>query len=71
MKEKSEMLAQQAKSAKAQVGSGPTITLVTPTTGREMGPRGIICGPNCLPNCSPSCEPTIFRPPKPPPPKPN
>lgn len=81
MKEKSEMLAQQARSVSVQVGSGPTIELVTPASGR-MESRGIICPPNCLPNCPPVCPPNtrippplicppfagLPRPPKPPPP---
>lgn len=57
------MLAQQAKSASMQVGSGPTIELVTPRAGRDMELSGIICAPNCLPNCQPSCPPNIYRPP--------
>jgi len=59
MKENSEMLAQQAKSAGVQVGSGPTIELVTPGAGKGMEARGIICPPNCPPNCPPVCPPNI------------
>lgn len=74
MKENSELLAQQTRSAGIQDGSGPTIELVTPRAGKDGELSGIICPPNCLPFCRPSCPPTIFRPPeppKPPPPRPN
>ncbi len=59
MKENSEMLAQQAKSAGAQVGSGPTVELVT-----ERGNLRSQCNPTCPP-CPPwrPCEPVIFKPP--------
>lgn len=58
MKENSEMLAQQAESAEAQVGSGPTITLVTERDLRR---------PPCYPECPPPCQPVIcpiFGPPR-------
>lgn len=87
MKENSELLAQQAKTVEMQVGSGPTIELVTPGAGSDMESRGIICPPNCLPSCQPVCPPNtricepficppsagLPRPPWPPkpPPKPN
>lgn len=61
MKENSEVLSQQARSAKVQVGSGPTIELVTKAGSMETS--GIICPPNCIPYCLPSCEPNIFKPP--------
>lgn len=69
--ENSEVLAQQARSAVTQDGSGPTIELVT-SGARKMEASKIICPPNCIVICNPSCEPTIFKPPppKPPPPKP-
>ena len=62
MTEKSEMLAEQAKSAEAQAGSGPTIELVTdrvPETKSIMQP--------CYPTCPPPCQPVIcpvFCPPR-------
>ena len=60
MKENSEVLAQQARSASVQVDSGPTIELVTP--GR-VDASGLICPPTCMP-CPPlSCSPRIIRPP--------
>ncbi len=78
MKENSELLAQQARSANVQVGR-PTIELVTPGAKMDGGPN--ICPPNCIPFCMPSCRPTIYPPlcdptfrlPKPPPfpPRPN
>lgn len=60
-KENSEVLAQQAKSVGAQVGSGPTIELVTPQPGRSGEPSRA-----CLPSCQPSCPPSIFKGPCPP-----
>lgn len=61
MKEYSEVLAQQMRSAGIQDGSGPTIELVT--KAGKMEASGIICPPNCLPGCPPSCPPTIIKPP--------
>lgn len=52
MKENSEILAQQARSAGTQVGSGPTIELVTRIDIRSQ------CDPVCPPvNCPPPCRP--------------
>ncbi len=56
MTEKSEMLAQQARSASVKVNSGPTIELVTPRAGKDEEPSMV-----CLPNCQPSCPPNIFQ----------
>lgn len=63
MKENSELLAQQAKSAETYGGLSPTIELVTPRMEGDIEARGIICPPNCLPFCPPSCPPNIIRPP--------
>lgn len=58
MTEKSEILAQQAKSAGVQAGSGPTIELVTRgITGTDRAIRSLcIPGPPCVP-CPPFCPP--------------
>lgn len=55
MTEKSELLAQQARSVGVQCGAKPTIELVTQGTIKDQGPT--ICPPNCLPNCRPVCPP--------------
>lgn len=55
MKENSEALAQQAKSAGTQSDSEPTIELVTSRVERT-GARP--CNPNCIPNCQPACVPS-------------
>lgn len=63
MKENSELLAQQIKSAGIQVSSSrPTIELVTPGTGKN-GETSAVCPPNCIPNCPPVCPPEIRIPP--------
>ncbi len=79
MKENSEFLAQQVRSTGTQVGSKPTIELVT--KAGKIDASGSICPPNCIPFCQPSCRPVIYPPlcdptfrlPKPPPfpPRPN
>lgn len=54
MKENSEILAEQIKSAGVQTNSEPTIDLVTSKAREaEAGP----CKPMCIPNCQPACVP--------------
>jgi hypothetical protein len=77
MKENSEVLTRQAKSAEVQGNTEPTIELVT---SKDQEARSIVCPPVtapcapqfCIPVCPPSwmCRPMIPCPPQLPPPPP-